>query len=178
MTGPSDAIARNRAQQIELYGEPLGDLLGRVAAQLGITRARIAGVLGVSAPMLSQLMSAQRIKFGNPVAGQRLQSLLELVDEVTTGVAPRDRIEQRLSDISAHTGAMTVGTTSVQRATTATSARTIQALLRAIAPAGDILAAADQIAAEHPEIAEFLRVYGAGRTENAIAHLQAREHLL
>lgn len=70
----------HRAQQRALYGAPLGELIGTVAAQLGLTQAKVAKVLGVSAPMLSQLMSAQRVKFGNPSAVQRLQSLMHLAE--------------------------------------------------------------------------------------------------
>ena len=42
--------------------------------------------------------------------------------------------------------------------------REIQSLLRSVAAAGDIIDAADTLAPTHPELAEFLRVYGAGRT--------------
>ncbi|GAA3300501.1 hypothetical protein GCM10020295_41410 [Streptomyces cinereospinus] len=53
--------------------------------------------------------------------------------------------------------------------------REIQSLLRSVAAAGDIIDAADTLARSHPELAEFLRVYGAGRTSDAVAHYQAHQ---
>jgi len=58
----SDAVTRNVERQIEWYGEPLGDRFGRLLARLSLSQAQLAGVLGLSAPMLSQLMSGQRSK--------------------------------------------------------------------------------------------------------------------
>ena len=46
----------------------LGDVLDRCRAVLGLNQSRLAALLGISAPMLSQVMSAQRIKIGNPNA--------------------------------------------------------------------------------------------------------------
>ena len=41
----------------------------------GITQRRLAQVLGLSAPMLSQLISGRRIKIGNPAVYERLVML-------------------------------------------------------------------------------------------------------
>jgi hypothetical protein len=54
--------------------------------------------------------------------------------------------------------------------------REIQSLLRSVAAAGDIIEAADSLARTHPELAEFLRVYGAGRTSDAVAHYQSHQN--
>lgn len=54
--------------------------------------------------------------------------------------------------------------------------REIQSLLRSVAAAGDIIDAADTLAPSHPELAEFLRVYGAGRTSDAVTHYQAHQN--
>lgn len=77
----SDDISSNLAQQRALYGEPLRDLADRVMGALGLTQGRLAEALGLSAPMLSQLLSGRRVKIGNPAVVQRLQSLLDLADE-------------------------------------------------------------------------------------------------
>lgn len=53
--------------------------------------------------------------------------------------------------------------------------REIQSLLRSVAAAGDIIDAADSLAPSHPELAEFLRVYGAGRTADAVAHYESHQ---
>lgn len=68
------------SQQREIYGEPLGDIAHRIMARLGLTQGRLAEALGLSAPMLSQLMSGQRVKIGNPAVLHRLQELADLAD--------------------------------------------------------------------------------------------------
>ena len=66
------------AAQAEMYGEPLGQRFGRLLAAYGISQARLAAVLGLSPPMLSQLMSGQRAKISNPAVFGRLVRLEEL----------------------------------------------------------------------------------------------------
>lgn len=56
--------------------------------------------------------------------------------------------------------------------------RTLQAVLRATASAAELLSAAERLETTHPGIAELLRVYGAGRTNEAVAHYRRIEHLL
>ena len=74
-----EATARARELQRNWYGEPLGALFRKLIDDLGLNQARLAGVLGLSAPMLSQLMSGQRAKIGNPAVVQRVQALQEPV---------------------------------------------------------------------------------------------------
>ena len=75
MSTPEDV---NRQTQRELYGEPVADIVGRIMSSLGLTQVRLAEVLGLSAPMLSQLIGARRVKIGNPAVLGRLQSLTDL----------------------------------------------------------------------------------------------------
>jgi carboxylate-amine ligase len=70
------------AAQTEMYGEPLGERFGRLLVAYGISQARLAAVVGLSAPMLSQLMSGQRAKISNPAVFGRLVRLEELADSV------------------------------------------------------------------------------------------------
>lgn len=70
-----------RDQQRELYGAPLGEIARDLMGRLGLTQSRLAAALGLSAPMLSQLVSGQRVKIGNPAVLQRLQRLIELSNE-------------------------------------------------------------------------------------------------
>lgn len=65
----------NIDQQIKLYGQPLSERFGAVVGAYGITQRRLAEVLGLSAPMLSQLNSGRRIKIGNPAVYERLVML-------------------------------------------------------------------------------------------------------
>ncbi len=81
-----EATARARELQRNWYGEPLGALFRKLIEDLGLNQARLAGVLGLSAPMLSQLMSGQRAKIGNPAVVQRVQLLQDLAGQVRTAV--------------------------------------------------------------------------------------------
>jgi len=177
--GGQDQVARNREQQAVVYGEPLGNLLGRVGEQLGLTQARIAGILGLSAPMLSQLASGHRVKIGSPVAVQRLQALVALGAAVAAGRVPVAAVESRLAEISAQAAVVTTQTAgSGGMLAPAAAARAVQDLFRAVASAEEILGAAAMLDRKYPEIAKLLRVYGAGRTADAVAHFEANAHLL
>lgn len=66
------------AAQIALYGEPLGDRIGRLLAAYRIPQSRLAAVIGLSAPMLSQLAGGHRVKISNPGVYARLLRLEEL----------------------------------------------------------------------------------------------------
>jgi hypothetical protein len=106
-----DQTARNVRQQIDLYGEPLGDVVRRIVAALGLTQGGLAQVVGLSAPMLSQLVSAQRVKIGNPAVVTRLRAVSELADlAVAGGIEPAD-VAGELDSIRASTGAYTGRTT-------------------------------------------------------------------
>jgi predicted transcriptional regulator len=94
--------------QTDMYGEPLGQRFGRVLAAYRISQARLAAVLGLSPPMLSQLMSGQRAKISNPSVFGRLVRLEELAAGVT-GEQARDAAleEVRRSRPTLHTGQLT-----------------------------------------------------------------------
>lgn len=70
-----ERITENQSLQRELYGETLHDRLRPLMGAYGLSQRRLAEVLGVSAPMLSQLMSARRVKMGNPRAHERMVAL-------------------------------------------------------------------------------------------------------
>ncbi|MFT4298578.1 MAG: helix-turn-helix transcriptional regulator [Aeromicrobium sp.] len=164
-------VEANRAAQRELYGEPLGEILTRCREVLGLTQARLAAVLGISAPMLSQVMSAQRIKIGHPVAVRRLQAMVDVLDEVAAGQVRVDDALARVEQAGDSSEALT-GTT--RRGSTRETAAAVQAMFRSVASATDHLAAADLVAASHPQIAAILRVYGAGSLDEAAEHLSGQ----
>jgi predicted transcriptional regulator len=186
---PSDAPAREaatRAQEaIELqrgwYGESLGDLFRRLIADLGLNnQVALARVLGLSAPMLSQLMSGQRAKIGNPVVVQRLQMLQELAWEVVEGRTGAMEAAARMDRIRRSTGSSLLSAThSTSRKSAAATPREvvhgIQTVLRSVAAADEIADAAHALAPVHPHLAEFLRVYGTGRTGDALEHYKAHQ---
>ena len=176
-----DQTADNRRLQIELYGEPLGDMVRRISGTLGLTQARLAETIGLSAPMLSQLMSAQRVKIGNPAVVTRLQALDEFARREGVERLTPDQIGRALDEVRGTTGAFT---NSAPRATVAQPAapsptsravvRQIQELFREVASAAEIQRAAELIGAESPRLAELLTVYGTGRTDDAVAHFERR----
>ncbi|GHB03487.1 DNA-binding protein [Streptomyces termitum] len=177
-----EATARARELQRSWYGEPLGALFRRLIDDLGLNQARLAAALGLSAPMLSQLMSGQRAKIGNPAVVQRVQALQELAVQVADGSVSAAEATDRMDEIKKSQGGSVLTAAGGQTAngsgapTVRRVVREIQSLLRSVAAAGDIIDAADSLAPAHPELAEFLRVYGAGRTADAVAHYEAHQN--
>ncbi|AJT65814.1 helix-turn-helix domain-containing protein [Streptomyces chattanoogensis] len=175
-----EATARARELQRSWYGEPLGALFRRLIEDLGLNQARLAAVLGLSAPMLSQLMSGQRAKIGNPAVVQRVQALQELSGQVADGSVSAAEATDRMEEIKKTAGGSVLNNTTQQTSSTGATTvrrvvREIQSLLRSVSDAGDIIDAANTLASTHPELAEFLRVYGAGRTADAVAHYEAHQ---
>ena len=178
---PGARALEARELQRSWYGEPLGDLFRRLLADLGLNQARLAAVLGLSAPMLSQLMSGQRAKIGNPAVVQRLQSLQELAGQVAAGRTGAMEAAARMDEIRESAGSSVLGgTTTHSSGETGTAparqvVRGIQTVLRSVAAADEIEQAAQSLAPAHPQLAEFLRVYGAGRTSEAVSHYEAHQ---
>ncbi|ANZ17544.1 helix-turn-helix domain-containing protein [Streptomyces noursei] len=175
-----EATARARELQRSWYGEPLGALFRRLIDDLGLNQARLAAVLGLSAPMLSQLMSGQRAKIGNPAVVQRVQALQELAGQVADGRVSAAEATDRMEEIKKTAGGSVLNNTTQNTSSTGATTvrrvvREIQSLLRSVSDAGEIIDAANNLAATHPELAEFLRVYGAGRTADAVAHYESHQ---
>ncbi len=106
-----EQTAQNLQQQVELYGEPLGEVVRRITGGLGLTQGGLAQVIGLSAPMLSQLVSAHRVKIGNPAVVSRLRAVSELTDLAVSGGIEPEHIAHELDGIRAATGAYTRPTT-------------------------------------------------------------------
>ncbi|WP_410784719.1 DNA-binding protein [Kribbella sp. C-35] len=106
-----EQTAHNLQQQVELYGEPLGEVVRRITGGLGLTQGGLAQVIGLSAPMLSQLVSAHRVKIGNPAVMSRLRAVSELTDLAVSGGIEPEHIAHELDGIRAATGAYTRPTT-------------------------------------------------------------------
>ncbi|MEU6341288.1 DNA-binding protein [Streptomyces sp. NPDC046977] len=175
-----DATARAREMQRTWYGEPLGALFRELMADLGLNQARLAGVLGLSAPMLSQLMSGQRARIGNPSVVQRLQALRELGAEAADGTLTADEAAGRMEEIRRLEGSPVLGTTQSStggqhRPPARRVVHELRTLLRTVAMPAEIAEAADTLAPAHPQLAEFLRVYGAGAAEDAVLHYEAHQ---
>ncbi len=159
----------------------MGALFRRLIEDLGLNQARLAGVLGLSAPMLSQLMSGQRAKIGNPAVVQRVQLLQDLAGQVADGSVSAAEATERMDEIKKSQGGSVLSNTT--QSTSSSGAPTvkrvvqseIQSLLRSVASWGTSSTRPTLFAPTHPELAEFLRVYGAGRTSDAVAHYQSHQ---
>jgi hypothetical protein len=87
-------------RQVDLYGLTWADRLHRLMAAYRLTQARLAAVIGLSAPMVSQLISGQRVKISNPAVYARVVRLEELAG--SPGVAAGDpaEIARVLADVT------------------------------------------------------------------------------
>ena len=93
-------LARGRGRQREIYGEALGDRVRELTAALGISQGRLARALGLSPAMLSQLVSARRIKIGDPAVLARLQILDQRWRAANTRLDP-GAVDALLAEVAA-----------------------------------------------------------------------------
>ncbi len=142
--------AANQQRQRELYGAPLGERVHRLTAELRISQARLAKVLGMSPAMLSQLVSGRRVKIGDPAV---LARLLMLGRRVETGGRPGSEraVEELLAEVAA---ARWQWAEDPGRRRTARAAADA---LRRVAEPGRLAAAAATLTPMFPELAEVLR---------------------
>lgn len=135
-------MRRNRELQRRFYGEPLGDRLRRLLAALDVSQAALATALGISSPMLSQLMSGRRVKIGTPAVLGRLV----LLEQATARTAVTDpaAVERLLTDVRA----------AEPRAPTSAGSYD---LLRTVAGPDELARAADTLDRGFPSLAGLLR---------------------
>lgn len=150
-------VQRNLALQREWYGEPLGDRVRRLVVAFDVSQANLAEVLGISAPMLSQVMSGRRAKIGNPAVLARLIMLERkvLIPDVAAG--KREALQRALDDVRASRPSVTRDNLPVDVGRTD---RVAVAALRRVADPGDLTAAADLLNGKFPDLAELLRRAG------------------
>jgi transcriptional regulator with XRE-family HTH domain len=152
------AVARNVALQREWYGESLGDRVRRLVVAFDVSQAQLAEVLGLSAPMLSQLMSGRRAKIGNPAVLARMVMLERrvLTPEVASGdpAAIRTALEQvRDSRPTVSRPTSSWETLPVEEH----SDEVLVPALRALAPPDELAAAAHLLREEFPLLAGLLQ---------------------
>ena len=171
----SESVRRNRELQRQWYGEPLGDRARRLVVAFRISQAQLAEVLGISAPMLSQVMSARRAKIGNPSVLARLVMLERKVFVPGVAAGESEAIEQALADVrdshpsvgrdlpvhqaTGHQPAgRTAGQSPGQQAGHASDGQEIAfPVLREAAEPDELAGAADLLAERDPGLAEVLR---------------------
>ena len=141
--GGADAVRRNRELQRRLYGEPLGDRLRRLLGALDVSQTVLAVALGVSSPMLSQLISGRRVKIGSPAALGRLLLLEQRSPPATRGAAP-EAVARLLTEVRE------------------AEPRNDYDLLRTVAGPEELAAAAATLDPGFPSLAGLLRRAAAG----------------
>ncbi len=148
------AVRRNVAQQREWYGEPLGDRVRRLVVAYGVSQAHLADVLGLSRPMLSQLMSGRRGKIGNPAVLARMVMLERRI--LTPSVASGDRAALRRALDEVRASRPTVGRGGTLPVTEHDDDGLLPGLRRLV-PAEELAAAAGALGDRCPVLASLLR---------------------
>ncbi len=92
---------RTVTRQVDLYGLTWADRLHRLMASYRLTQARLAAVIGLSAPMVSQLISGQRVKISNPAVYARVVRLEELAGSPGVLAGDPAEIDRVLADVTA-----------------------------------------------------------------------------
>jgi transcriptional regulator with XRE-family HTH domain len=153
--------ALNQQRQRVLYGAPLGERVRRLTAVLQISQARLAKALGMSPAMLSQLVSARRVKIGDPAVLARML----LLDQRCHGLrvpADRQTVDALLAEIAEarwhwnaprRSGPRTIG----HRVQRPVPDGTAAAVLRGVSEPARLAAAAAALGPTFPELAEVLR---------------------
>ncbi|EQD88236.1 DNA-binding protein [Saccharopolyspora erythraea D] len=148
------SVQRNLALQRQWYGEPLGDRVRRLVVAFRISQAQLADVLGISAPMLSQVMSGRRAKIGNPQVLARLVMLERKV--LIPGVAAGDSeaMKHALEDVRNSQPSVGRDNLPVMQAA---GEETAWPVLREVARPSELEAAASMIDGHYPALAGLLR---------------------
>ncbi|MFR9804347.1 XRE family transcriptional regulator [Pseudonocardia sp. RS010] len=172
-----DRLAENRERQRALYGAPLAERVHRMMRVLGITQGTVAATLGMSPAMLSQLVSAKRVKIGDPAVLARLL----LLDERCAGgpVAPEavpTLLEQVRGASPEWSALLARPVPAVRPGTDPRPTRPVPRpglprdpallaaeALRRVAGPTQLVAAASTLAATFPELAALLRRAAAAR---------------
>lgn len=95
----TDGPAESR--QVEIYGESWSDRLSRLLRGYRLSQARLGAVIGLSAPMISQLMTGHRVKISNPAVYGRIVRLEEFLAEERVRAGDAIRIGEVLTDVAA-----------------------------------------------------------------------------
>ena len=150
-------VQRNLELQKQWYGEPLGDRVRRLVVAFDVSQANLADVLGISAPMLSQVMSGRRAKIGNPAVLARLIMLERkvLTPEVASG--RREALQKALEDVRESNPTVSREMLPVDPGR---ADRAAFSLLRRVATIDELAEAARLLDSRFPGLAEVLRRAG------------------
>lgn len=155
-----DIIQRNIAWQRDWYGEPLGDRLRRLIVAFDISQSALAETLGISKPMLSQVISGRRAKIGNPAVLSRLIMLERKI--MTPAVASGDPLALAAAVTEVRDSNPSIGRDNLQGGN-GLSEGVVHAVLREVADTERLEDAADLLEEDFPAIADLLRRAGKGQ---------------
>ena len=167
----SSWLIENQERQRELYGAPLGDRVRRLTGALGISQARLARTLGISPAMLSQLVSARRVKIGDPAVLARMLLLDQRCHGLRAPADPRavDALLREIAEARWHWNGQRVSgqrgegargngpRRSGDRVQRSVPDGTAAAVLRGVSDPARLAAAAAALGPTFPELAEVLR---------------------
>lgn len=152
-------VQRNIELQREWYGEPLGDRVRRLVVAFDVSQAYLAEVLGISAPMLSQVMSGRRAKIGNPVVLARMLMLERKVLLPAVVAGDVDALQEALEDVRGSRPTVGMQTVPIGGGS---GYQMVLAALREIDEQENLTKAAALLDDGFPTIAEVLRRAGDG----------------
>ena len=104
MSGPVHPTVHQQsvtAQQLQMYGENWADRFGRLLRGYRISQSRLAAVIGLSAPMISQLMTGARVKISNPAVYGRIVRLEELLASSAVSAQDVQELGRILDEVAA-----------------------------------------------------------------------------
>lgn len=142
-------------RQVDIYGFSWADRLGALMATYRLSQARLAAVIGLSPPMVSQLISGQRVKISNPAVYGRVVRLEELAQSPAVLSGTVTDIDHMLADVTASAPMLTTVAVPVAGQPAPEGREQVVAFLTGIATAADLRATA----AASPS-AELARVLG------------------
>ncbi len=110
MSDPSSPRTHQQSvseQQLAIYGESWADRFGRLLTGFALSQSRLAAVIGLSAPMMSQLITGQRVKISNPAVYGRIVRLEELLATPAVRLGDREQVTRLLADVAASQPSLT-----------------------------------------------------------------------
>lgn len=146
-------VQHNLDLQREWYGETLGDRVRRLVVAFNVSQSQLAGVLGVSAPMLSQLMSGYRAKIGNPSVLGRMIMLERRVLTPDVAAGAPEALRRALDDVRAAKPTVGCGSSPVGDGADETA---VLSLLHRIADRRELARAADALYTNFPTLTALL----------------------
>lgn len=152
-------VQRNVALQREWYGEPLGDRVRRLVVAYAVSQAQLAEVLGVSPPMLSQLMSGRRAKIGNPAVLARLVMLERRALSPDVAAGAPEAIRRALAEVRESRPTVTLDSIPVGDGNGEVNALVA---LRRLVGRDELAGAAEALDGRFPAVAGLLRRAAAG----------------